>query len=147
MEEKRKYAFACPHCKREIRYDRDYYDRQIAQLHDELQRIRVNLAEINEAQKQNRNYMSIRKMSLIREEEHKNKQLQQLKAFRKGANIRIGELKEQNFRRLVKERLGVKEYEALRVQAEEELKDDYQTSDLMQVGYTRKGGKNIAKIG
>lgn len=137
--ENRRYRFACPHCKREIDYDRSRLDREIRQLAAEVTAIDARLSELKGTGMENQ------KKSLIRQLAQRKKCLGELKAARKSENIFINDLIDRNFRRLVKEKIGEEVYRQLRIEAEEELYP-CSTGDLMRITYTHKGGKNVRKV-
>lgn len=145
MSDERHYQFICPHCKKEIRYHRSYYDREIAKLAADVSAINAQITEWKALPEQERKRLKWRRDRLCRDREEKCSQLRELKAIRKAGNALVEERIEQSFRRLVKERIGEKAYIALREQAEQEIKA-YTTEELMRVPYTRKGGKKITEV-
>lgn len=135
---KRDYQFRCPECGSMIRFNRTYYDREIARLGAEITDIHYKLSLCgNDVERKKRlNYAK-----RVREKERA-----ELKAYRKQANILTQSVIDREFRRLVKELIGKERYVKLAEEAEKNI--EYESIEsTMKTGYSRKGGKSIISIG
>ena len=141
-----KYQLVCPKCKHEFTYDKDYYDRNIARLGVEIRDITLQLAEHNmlpyDKQRENTEWWIRAKRSLA----EKQKELAELKAFRKVSDQQIKAYEYQTFKNIVKEFVGQEQYMKFIEQMSEEL-EAYKLSGLMRHEYTRSNSKqNITSI-
>ena len=135
-----KYQLHCPKCNHEFTYDNGYYDKNIARLGAEIQTLTRQLAEHNllpkHEQKRRTDWWLRTKKKLA----EKHEELNALKSIRKVCDQQIKHAEHHIFKRLVRERLGEKEYMELIAKADEELKA-YQVSGLMLHEYTRANSK------
>lgn len=116
----------CPKCHYEFEYDVCYYDRKIADLKAEITDIMKQLeifkSEYRPDFKTNKWRIQATQALAI-----KQKQISELKGFRKTANQIAKNQETEIFVRLVKEAIPEKQYRALWQQAEDEMK--YNTYD------------------
>lgn len=135
------YQLTCPNCRYEFAYDRDYYDKHIAELGVEIQDISRQLQEHNllpyREQRLRTDWWRRAKLSLTT----KQKELAELKAIRKVAEQHLSKEQIGIFKQLVKDELGEERYVQLMEQARLELKA-YKISDTMGHGYTRSNSKS-----
>ena len=119
----RVYGFICPHCGSEIKYDRNYYDRQIKKLADEI-------TDIDKQLRLKKDKEEWRKKA-VKASQIKREQIRDLRMYRKAANNVTNSMIDSIFRQLVKERLVESEYIKLREKAEKEA-EFVSTSELMK---------------
>ena len=101
-----KYQLTCPKCKHEFAYDNGYYDRNISRLGIEIQDIIRQLSEHKllpwPEQKARTDWYFRAKRSLA----EKQKELAELKAYRKVADQQVDNMFFKIFKNLVKEEFG-----------------------------------------
>ena len=141
-----KYQLTCPKCKHEFAYNNGYYDKNISRLGVEIQDIIRQLAEHKllpwPEQKARTDWYFRAKRSLA----EKQKELAELKAFRKVADQQVDIMFFKIFKELVKEEFGQEVYERLIDKANTEC-EAYQASGLMRHEYTRARNKaNVTSI-
>lgn len=137
-ELKRDYQLRCPECGSLVRYNRQYYDKEIDRLATEITEIHYKISLCGDDNERKKRLM---KAKHVREEERA-----ELKAFRKQANIVTQSAIDREFRRLVRELLGDEKY--VRLAEEAEMNLEYESIEsTMKSTYSRKGGKNIISTG
>jgi len=135
-----RYQLHCPKCHHEFSYDNEYYDKNIARLGVEIRDIQLQIREHNMLpwpEKKARTDWWLRAKKSLTE---KQKEIAELKAFRKVADQQLRYYEYHIFKGLVKERLGEKEWLELIRKANEEL-EAYKVSGLMWHEYTRSNAK------
>lgn len=144
-----KYQLHCPKCHHEFTCDNGYYDKNIARLGAEIRSLTRQLAEhklLPWPEQKRRTDWWRRTKKLLAE---KHEELGALKSIRKVCDQQIKHAEHHIFKRLVREKIGEKEFMELIAKAEEELKA-YQVSGLMLHEYTRSNSKpgvtNIDKL-
>lgn len=137
-ELKRDYQLRCPECGSLIRYNRQYYDKEIDRLGAEITEIHYKISLCGDDKDRKKRLM---KAKNVREEERA-----ELKAFRKQANIATQSAIDREFRRLVRELIGDEKY--VRLAEEAEMNLEYESIEsTMKSTYSRKGGKHIISTG
>ncbi len=130
----KKYQLRCPKCGEEFHYDQDYYDRKIAELGVEIQDLIHQLAEHNklpyDTQRQRTDWWRRAKAALS----VKQKQLAELKAYRKAANKARDEQKHRAFRQVAFEVLSEEQFMEIARRADEAIAA-YDMADTAKLGY------------
>ena len=101
---KRVYAFQCPYCGREIKYNRNYYDKKIAELKAAITSMNSQLTEHKEDGDPGW------KKRCIRAKDAMQQQLAELKSLRAEANVLVKERIDVAFKGVVKEHVGEENY-------------------------------------
>lgn len=140
-----KYQLTCPKCHHEFQYDNGYFDKNITRLGNEIRDIQLQLAQHNllpyDEQRRRTDWWKRAKMALAT----KQKEIGELKSFRKAADQQIKHAQHIILQELIKERYGANVLYELLAQADEEL-EAYKISGLMRHGYSRSGGGSITSI-
>lgn len=131
----RKIQLVCPKCKYEFRYNNGYYDENITRLGLEIHDIHVQLQEhalkTREEQRANTAWWKSAKKALT----EKQKEIFELKAFRKLADEQREKQEFQAFKNAVKDICGEEAYKkCLGIMLEEV--EAYRVSDMAKVPYT-----------
>lgn len=140
-----KFGFICPHCKKEIIYDDEYYDRKIAELGKELNEIMKQIQMIKKKPFKERKSWEAAKQQMHKRYENLCKERKELKAYRKGANKMRDQYVFTAFKEIVKERYGADVYMDILKEAENDIAAT-STEELMTRGYSRKHGERVNKI-
>lgn len=140
-----KVQLVCPKCKHEFQYDNGYFDKNITQLGLEIQTIIGQLREhkMKPKDEQYANtewWLNAKKALTV-----KQKQLAELKGFRKLADQQREKQEYQAFKNIVKEMFGENAYRKCLEIAINETKA-YDISDTAKVGYTRANGEVIVNV-
>lgn len=124
----RVYAFMCPHCGQEIKYDQSYYNKTISELRAQITSIQLQLknhpfdgsTESKEWRRKANEAMSI-----------KAQQVQELKAIRAAGNVVVKQHIDRAFISLVKEKIGEENFAKWMYEAEKRI--EYESfENLMQ---------------
>lgn len=140
-----KVQLVCPKCKHEFQYNNGYFDKNITQLGLEIRTILNQLAE-HKLKSKNEQYantdwwLRTKKALTIKE-----KQLSELKAFRKLADQQREKQEYQAFKNAVKELCGESVYKKCLEMMLNETKA-YNVSDAAKAGYTRAKGEVLTSI-
>lgn len=142
-----KYQMTCPKCKYEFQYNKECYDKEISKLSVEIADITTQLHQHNlrpyQEQRINTDWWLRAKKSLS----EKQKELAELKAFRKVANEEINRNKAGAFMKIVRSKYGDKEYFKLLDEAEKELEAYNYKKEIHKKEYTRSNSlKNVTSI-
>lgn len=130
----KKYEFACPHCRKPIVYDGNYYTREISKIQGEVEHIisQIRAAKGNHSKEAKEwRKRSLAALSI------KQDQLRDLKAIKKAANININDACTGIFLKLIRSEIGDKRYIELREEAEHLL----EYSSMEEIVATNKGVK------
>lgn len=141
------FQLTCPNCKHEFKYNRGYYDREIARLSAELTSIEAQLANYKTISQPTREQRRWRKSAIVAKN-IKVKDITELKAFRKLANENLARQIDSVFNRKIKDMLGEPEYIRLREESEK-IVHAYDIKDLAKTTFTSATGKgaiNISKL-
>lgn len=140
-----KFGFICPHCKKEITYDDEYYDRKIAELGRDINDIMAQVSAIKKKPYNERRMWENAKQQMLNRVKDLSRERGELKGYRKGANKMRDGYMFVAFKEIVKEKYGQYEYMKLIKEAESDIAA-LTTEELMTKGYSRKKGKRINKI-
>lgn len=140
-----KFGFICPHCKKEIIYDDEYYDRKIAELGRDINDIMAQVSAIKKKPYNERRMWENAKQQMLNRVKDLSRERGDLKRYRKGANKMRDGYMFVAFKEIVKEKYGQDEYMKLIKEAESDIAA-LTTEELMTKGYSRKKGKRINKI-
>jgi ribonuclease D len=140
-----KVQLVCPKCNHEFQYNNGYFDKNIAQLGIEIETIKGQLAE-HKLKPKNEQYANTEWwLKTKRALTIKQKQLAELKAFRKVADQQREKQEFQAFKNAVKELCGEKIYkQCLEIMLE--TTKAYNISDTAKVGYTRAKGEVLISV-
>ncbi len=135
-----KYQMICPKCHHEWHYDNGYLDDNIAKLGVEIQEIILQLREHKQLPKSQQYartewWLSAKKALTV-----KQKQLAELKAFRKINDQQVKQYEFLTWKELFKEEYGEEAYKSMLKKVEKEV-EAYTTSGLMRHEYTRANYK------
>lgn len=140
-----KYQLTCPKCHHEFPYDNGYLDRNIARLRSEINDINCQLAAHKllpyDEQRRRTDWWRRAKLAVAT----KQKQLSELKSFRKAGDQEVSRMQYTIFKQLVQERYGKTAFDELIAKVEEET-EAYRVSGLMRHEYSRAGGRGITSI-
>lgn len=140
-----RYQLTCPKCHHEFPYDNGYFDKNIARLGNEIHDISCQLAAHKllpyDEQRRRTDWWKRAKYTMAT----KQKELAELKAYRKAADQQIKHAQYTILQELIKERFGEAVFYELLAKADEEL-EAYRVSGLMRHEYSRAGGKGITSI-
>lgn len=140
-----KFGFICPHCKKEITYDDEYYDRKIAELGRDINDIMAQVSAIKKKPYNERRMWENAKQQMLNRVKDLSRERGELKGYRKGANKMRDGYMFVAFKEIVKEKYGQDEYMKLIKEAESDIAA-LTTEELMAKGYSRKKGKRVNKI-
>jgi len=140
-----KFGFICPHCKKEIIYDDEYYDRKIAELGKEINEVIKQIQMIKEKPLKERKSWEAAKQQMHKRYENLCKERKELKSYRKGANKMRDNYVFTAFKEIVKERYGANVYMEIIKEAENDIAAT-STEELMTRGYSRKHGERVNKV-
>jgi hypothetical protein len=140
------YQMHCPKCHHEWEYDSDYCEKNITNLGLEIKTIINQLAEHNLLPKQEQyaktDWWRRAKFSLS----EKQKELAELKAFKKANDQQVMKTELEIIKSLIKEQYGKAAFKELIEQAEKEM-EAYKISGLMRQEYSRSSAKaNVTSI-
>ena len=124
---KRVYAFQCPHCGREIKYNRNYYDKKIAELKASITSIHAQLTEHKDDGDPEWKKRCVAAKGALEQ------QLAEIKSFRAEANVLIKERIDSAFKGVVKEKIGEENYRKWMQEAEQRI-EYADTKELMRHG-------------
>lgn len=135
-----KYQMTCPKCNHEWHYDNGYLDDNITKLGIEIQDIILQLRNHKQLPKseqyaQTEWWLSAKKALTL-----KQKQLAELKAFRKINDQQVKQYEFLMWKELFKEEYGEEAYKSMLKKVEKEV-EAYTTSGLMRHEYTRANYK------
>jgi ribonuclease D len=135
----------CPKCRYEYQYDNGYYDTNISRLGIEIQDIIKQLAEHNmkpkTVQYANTDWWLRTKRALT----IKQKELTELKAFRKIADQQRKRAEHEAFKNAVKEVCGEAAYNKCLEIMHKDI-EPYNMSDTSRTAYTSADGKGVTSI-
>lgn len=141
MAESGKFGFFCPHCRKEIVYDKSYYNKKIAELGAEVSKIQVELANYKASGIKNEEW----RRKAIAAQQIKNAQLTELRAYRAAANTILQDEEMKIFLRILKEEIGETRWIELHKTAEKELEHGSAFDDMKSL-YVNAEGKIIRKV-
>jgi hypothetical protein len=141
-----KYQITCPVCHHEWHYDNGYLDDNITRLGIEIKEITLQLHEHKSLPKSEQYANTKWWLSAKKALTMKQKQLAELKAFRKMNDQQVKAYQLLMWKELFKEEYGDEAYKKMIEKVEKEL-EAYTTSGLMRHEYTRSPHKsNVTSI-
>ena len=135
-----KYQMICPKCHYEFHYDNGYYDDNIARLGVEIQEIILQLQKHKQLPKHEQYMKTEWWLAAKRALTEKQKQLAELKAFRKIANQQRDNYMFGYFKGAVKEICGEAIYKKCLEKAMKEA-EAYTTAEIMKTPYSKANYK------